>query len=353
MRAQRPSPEAKKVCQMETKFLTSEQTAEAGRILGNGGVGGIPTETVYGLAANALDGDAVAKIFEAKGRPQDNPLIVHIADLSELDNLAAFVPPVVYDLADAFWPGPLTIILEKSELIPNEVSAGLSTVAIRMPSHPVAREIIRAAGVPLAAPSANTSGKPSPTAAAHVMQDMTGKIDAVVDGGECTVGVESTVITLCTRRPRLLRPGGITPDDLSAVLGDLVIDDAVLGELGEDSKPASPGMKYKHYSPNANVVLVEADRDKFIAFVNEKASQSEGVVSLAFDDEADDLNCAVITFGDQNDDAAHAAKLFAALRECDDRGFKTVYVHAPKAEGVGLAVMNRLLRAAEYEVVDL
>ncbi len=338
---------------METKLLTKEQTAEAGKILKNGGLVGVPTETVYGLAANALDGNAVAKIFEAKGRPQDNPLIVHIADLSEIDNLVAFVPPVLYDLADAFWPGPLTIVLEKSDLIPDEVSAGLSTVAIRMPSHPVARKIIRAAGVPLAAPSANTSGKPSPTAAAHVMTDMAGKIDAVVDGGECSVGVESTVITLCTRRPRLLRPGGITPDDLFAVLGDLVIDDAVLGKLGEGEKAASPGMKYKHYSPNAKVVLVEANKNDFIAFVNEMAEKNDGVAALAFDDEADLLNCRVITFGAEDDDAAHAARLFSALRECDDRGFKTVYVHAPKTDGVDLAVMNRLLRAAEYEVVKI
>ena len=338
---------------METKLLTSEQTADAGKILKNGGLVGIPTETVYGLAANALDGSAVAKIFEAKGRPQDNPLIVHISDLSELDDLVAFVPPVVYDLADEFWPGPLTIIMEKSELIPDEVSAGLPTVAIRMPSHPVAREIIRAAGVPLAAPSANTSGKPSPTTAAHVMQDMTGKIDAVVDGGESTVGIESTVITLCTRRPRLLRPGGITPDDLFAVLGDLVIDDAVLGELRSDEKAASPGMKYKHYSPDANVILVDADSDAFVAFVNSKTAADDNIASIAFDNEADNLNCDVITFGEEEDDAAHAAKLFTALRECDDRGFKTVYVHAPKADGVGLAVMNRLLRAAEYEVIKL
>lgn len=338
---------------METKFLTSEQTAEAGRILKSGGLVGIPTETVYGLAANALDGAAVAKIFEAKGRPQDNPLIVHIADLDELDSLTAYVPPVVYDLADAFWPGPLTIILEKSDIIPDEVSAGLSTVAIRMPSHPVAREIIRSAGVPLAAPSANTSGKPSPTTAAHVMHDMNGKIDAVIDGGQSSVGVESTVITLCTRRPRLLRPGGITPDELIEVLGDLVIDDAVLGKLEKDVKPMSPGMKYKHYSPNADVILVDAEAKDFVLFVNEKAAQSEGVAVLAFDDEIDKLNCDVISFGAEDDDDAHAAKLFSALRECDDRGFKTVYVHAPNSDGVGLAVMNRLLRAAEYEVVRL
>lgn len=338
---------------METKLLTSEHISEAGDILKNGGLVGMPTETVYGLAANALDGNAVSKIFKAKGRPQDNPLIVHISSLDELDDLVAYIPPVLYDLADAFWPGPLTVILEKSDIIPDEVSAGLSTVAVRMPSHPLAREIIRAAGVPLAAPSANTSGKPSPTTAEHVMHDMSGKIDAVVDGGPCSVGVESTVITLCTRRPRLLRPGGITPEELIDVLGDLVIDDAVLGELGKDEKPASPGMKYKHYSPSADVILVEADTKAFVSFINEKASNSDRVAALVFDDEAANVNCDLICFGAKDDDAAHAAKLFAALRECDDRGFETVYVHVPDSDGVGLAVMNRLLRAAEYKIIRL
>lgn len=340
---------------MKTKLLTSKQVNEAGDILKNGGLVGIPTETVYGLAANALDGKAVAKIFEAKGRPQDNPLIVHISKLSQLDDLVAFIPPVVYELADAFWPGPLTIIMEKSDIIPDEVSAGLPTVAIRMPSHPLARKIIDASGVPLAAPSANTSGKPSPTTAEHVMHDMDGKIDAVLDGGPCGVGVESTVITLCTRKPRLLRPGKVTPDELEDILGEVEIDDAVLGKLKEGERVASPGMKYKHYSPNADVTVVDAKTDEFRRFVNTVAEKNgaSSVAALTFDGEENGFLCKTISFGEKDDDCAHAHKLFAALRECDDLGFSSVYVHCPSYDGVGLAVMNRLLRAAEFKVIKL
>ena len=344
---------------LQTKLLSSNKAdiEKAGSILKNGGLVGMPTETVYGLAANALDGKAVANIFKAKGRPQDNPLIVHIADLSELDDLVAYVPPVVYDLADAFWPGPLTIIMDKSEIIPVEVSAGLDTVAIRMPSHPVARAIIKAAGVPLAAPSANISGLPSPTLAEHVMRDMDGKIEAVVDGGPCSVGVESTVITLCTRKPRLLRPGGVTPDDLISVLGDIEIDDAVLGKLKEGEKAASPGMKYKHYSPKADVIIVDGEKDEFASYVNsmleDESNKDKSIAALVFDDEDKGINCKTLAFGDRDDDLAHANKLFAALRECDDMGINRVYVHSPKADGVGLAVMNRLLRAAEFQVIKL
>lgn len=340
---------------METKLLTAKEVNEAGKILKNGGLVGIPTETVYGLAANALDGAAVAKIFAAKGRPQDNPLIVHISRLSQLDDLVAFVPPVVYDLADVFWPGPLTIIMEKSGIIPDEVSAGLSTVAIRMPSHPLARKIIDAAGVPLAAPSANTSGKPSPTTADHVMHDMNGKIDAVLDGGPCGVGVESTVITLCTRKPRILRPGRVTPKELEDVLGEVEIDDAVLGKLKDGETAASPGMKYKHYSPNAEVFVVDADTESFRRYVNDAAAKNGAskTAALVFDGEDGGFVCKTLSFGEKDDDCAHAHKLFAALRECDDLGFSSVYVHCPSYDGVGLAVMNRLLRAAEFKVIKL
>lgn len=340
---------------METKLLTSKDIDEAGRILRNGGLVGIPTETVYGLAANALDGRAVSRIFEAKGRPQDNPLIVHISEIGELEPLVAFVPPVVYDLYDVFWPGPLTIIMEKSPIIPDEVSAGLDTVAIRMPSHPLARGIIKSAGVPLAAPSANISGKPSPTEACHVMHDMNGKIEAVLDGGRCDVGVESTVITLCTRTPKLLRPGVITPDDLEAVLGKIDIDDAVLGMLKDGERAASPGMKYKHYSPNADVIVVDADSKLFAEFVTERAYENgkDKTAALIFDDEGEKPNCIIKSFGNKNDDKAHANKLFSLLRECDDEHISTVYVHCPSKSGVGLAVMNRLLRAAEYKVIKL
>jgi len=337
---------------MQTLLLKGNQIDEAGAILRKGGLVAIPTETVYGLAANALDGSTVAKIFEAKGRPQDNPLIVHIADISEIDDLVAYVPPVVYDLADAFWPGPLTIILDKSEAVPDEVTAGLDTVAIRMPSHPVARKIIRAAGVPLAAPSANVSGKPSPTTAAHVIKDMDGKIDAIVDGGPCEVGVESTVITLAARKPRLLRPGRITPEEIEEVIGDeLVIDDAVLGRLKEGEKAASPGMKYKHYSPSADVIIVKGTLENFAKFVNERAG--EGVAALVFDGEEDKIKCKTKNFGEENDDLAHAAKLFDALRACDDEGVSTLYVRCPGDEGVGLAVMNRLLRAADFKIEEV
>lgn len=336
---------------MKTKLLSANEYKEAGTILKEGGLVGIPTETVYGLAASALDGAAVAKIFEAKGRPQDNPLIVHIAELSEIDDLVEYVPPVLYDLADEFWPGPLTIILDKSPAIPDEVSAGLDTVAIRMPSHPVARRIIKAAGVPLAAPSANTSGKPSPTTAAHVMHDMDGKIDAVVDGGPCEVGVESTVITLATRKPQLLRPGRVTPEEIEEVLGDeLIINDAVLGQLKDGEKVSSPGMKYKHYSPSSNVVIVKGTIDKFAEYVSKKAGN---IAALVFTGEENKLSCKTYDFGMEDDDLAHAAKLFDTLRACDDDGIDELYVRCPSADGVGLAVMNRLLRAAEFQIVEL
>ena len=237
---------------MKTLHLNSNDKnaiTTAAEILKNGGLVAIPTETVYGLAANALDGEAVKKIFEAKGRPNDNPLIVHVSSLEEIDPLVESVDPRLYKLAEKYWPGPLTIILRKSPLIPNEVSPNLDTVALRMPSHECARAIIRESGVPLAAPSANASGKPSPTRASHVIEDLDGKIDAVVDGGESDVGVESTVVTLVTDPPTLLRPGGITPDQLVDVLGELNISSAVFEKLKDGEQAQSPGMKYKHYAP--------------------------------------------------------------------------------------------------------
>ncbi|MBE6830382.1 MAG: threonylcarbamoyl-AMP synthase, partial [Ruminococcaceae bacterium] len=228
-----------------------EDILTAAQILRDGGLVGIPTETVYGLAANALDGKVVAGIFAAKGRPMDNPLIVHISDFDQIGRLVREVTPEAEKLAKAYWPGPMTIILPKSDKIPDEVSAGLDTVAIRFPSHPAARALIDAAGIPLAAPSANLSGHPSPTAAEHVLNDLDGKIEAVVDGGPCGVGVESTVVTLACDPPRLLRPGGITLEQLRSVLGTVEMDSAVLHPLKEGVRASSPGMKYKHYSPKA------------------------------------------------------------------------------------------------------
>ncbi len=344
---------------MQTLKLTNskQDIKTAGKLLKDGELVAIPTETVYGLAADALNGEAVANIFKAKGRPMDNPLIVHIADLSQVDDLVAFVPPVLEDLAKAFWPGPLTVIMEKSDLIPDEVSAGLDTVAIRMPSHPVARAIIKAAGTPLAAPSANTSGMPSPTTAAHVLHDMDGKIAAVVDGGPCEVGVESTVLTLCTRVPRILRPGRVTPEDLFDVLGEVEVDDAVLGQLAEGAVAASPGMKYKHYSPKAEVYIVDGSAEGFAKYVNEKvaerAAEEAAVAALVFDGEEDLVNCVTLPFGAEDDSLGQAEHLFDDLRRADELGVSDIYVRCPSAEGVGLAVMNRLLRAAEFRIINV
>lgn len=340
---------------MQTLKLTNskQDIQTAGKLLKDGELVAIPTETVYGLAADALNGEAVANIFKAKGRPMDNPLIVHIADLSQVDDLVAFVPPVLEDLAKAFWPGPLTVILEKSDLIPDEVSAGLDTVAIRMPSHPVARAIIKAAGTPLAAPSANTSGMPSPTTAAHVLHDMDGKIAAVVDGGPCEVGVESTVLTLCTRVPCILRPGRVTPEDLFEVLGDVEVDDAVLGQLAEGAVAASPGMKYKHYSPKAEVYIVDGTAEGFAKYVNERVSEKASVAALVFDGEESLVNCTTLPFGAEDDPLGQAEHLFDDLRKADELGVSDIYVRCPSAEGVGLAVMNRLLRAAEFRIIEV
>lgn len=342
---------------MRTYYLKIDTQADsqnieaAAGILKNGGLVAIPTETVYGLAANALDGKAVAKIFEAKGRPQDNPLIVHIAAFQELDALVTKVPPEAVKLADAFWPGPLTIVLPKSSAVPPEVSAGLDTVAVRMPSHPVALRIIQAAGVPLAAPSANTSGSPSPTSAQHVLSDLDGKIDAVVDGGRCTVGVESTVLSLTGETPRILRPGGITPDQVKAVIGAVDIDPAVFSSLRDDEKPMSPGLKYKHYAPRAKVVLLKGSLAAFADYA--AAYANAGTMAMCFNGEESAIPVPAVAYGDKDNAAEQAEKLFGALREADRTDAGLILVRCPRTEGIGLAVFNRLLRAAAFEVVEL
>lgn len=323
----------------------------AADLLAKGELVAIPTETVYGLAANALNREAVSRIFEAKGRPQDNPLIVHISDISELKPLVEDIPENALKLAEKYWPGPLTMIFRRSALVPEEVSAGLDTVAVRMPSHPVARAIISRAGVPLAAPSANRSGSPSPTTAAHVMEDMMGRIPAVVDGGESSVGVESTVLDLTKDMPRLLRPGGITPEQIRAITDSLIIDKAVTGKLEDGAVAASPGMKYKHYAPKARVILVKGSADAFISFVN--SQKCEGVAAMCFDGEEEGLEVPYVTYGTRSDSAEQAHRVFDALRRLDEIEAKLVYCSCPEPEGIGLAVYNRLLRSAGFEVIDL
>ena len=341
---------------MKTQLFTNtpENIIKTAEILKSGGLAAIPTETVYGLAADALNGEAVAKIFAAKGRPMDNPLIVHVAEFEDIERFALVreIPKAAKKLAKVFWPGPLTIIMKKGGVIPDEVSAGLDTVAIRLPSHPSARAIIKAADTPLAAPSANLSGSPSPTTAQHVMNDMDGKIDAVFDGGACGVGVESTVITLAEDTPRLLRPGKVTLEELREVLGEVELDSAVLNKLKDGQKAASPGMKYKHYAPKANVILLKCTDDEFIDYVNRCGGS--GVAALCCDEDVEKLSVKYISLGKRNDYEAHAQKLFDSLRRIDGYGnIVTVYTRLPSTDGVGLAVYNRLIRAAGFEVIDL
>lgn len=344
---------------MNTLHLTnSEQDiSTAAAILREGGLVAIPTETVYGLAANALDGKAVRRIFEAKGRPMDNPLIVHVADVSDIARLrlVSQFPDKAQRLADAFWPGPLTIIMKKGRAIPDEVSAGLNTVAIRIPSHPDARRLMQISGLALAAPSANTSGKPSPTAARHVADDMDGRIEAILDGGRCTVGVESTVITLADAVPRILRPGIITREEIEAVIGAVDVDKAVLNRLEHDEKASSPGMKYKHYAPRAKVILLRGDAEHFITYVNRAHRRIGGAVALCYAEEQSRIKAPTISLGARDDLKDQARRLFDALREADaiaDESM-TVYAPCPAAHGVGMALYNRLIRAAAFEVVDL
>lgn len=339
---------------MNTLLLQNNENdiEKAGKILSEGGLVGIPTETVYGLAADALNGKAVAEIFKAKGRPMDNPLIVHIHSVEDIEkfSLAKSFPEKAKALAEAFWPGPLTIIVPKGKNIPEEVSAGLDTVAIRLPEHPVARAIIKSANTPLAAPSANISGSPSPTTAQHVMNDMNGKIHAVLDGGHCSVGLESTVITVATDVPRLLRPGGITVEQLEAVIGEIEIDDAVLNKLQDNEKATSPGMKYKHYAPKAKVVLLKGE--SFADFVNKNAD--ENTMALCYDEDIENLTAKVYSLGGKENYEAQAQRLFDALRGIDENpNIKLVYARCPETEGVGMAVYNRLIRAAGFEVKDL
>ncbi|MBQ7596731.1 MAG: threonylcarbamoyl-AMP synthase [Clostridia bacterium] len=324
---------------------------EAAEILKNGGIVAIPTETVYGLAANALDEEAVKKIFTAKGRPQDNPLIVHISSFDEIYPLVKDVPESAKALAEKFWPGPLTIILPKSDIIPDAVCAGLDTVAVRMPSHPIANRIIKAAGVPLAAPSANSSGLPSPTNVNHVIDDMMGKIDAIVDGGECDVGVESTVITLATETPRLLRPGGVTLEELRETLGEVEVDPAVTESLSENAVAASPGMKYKHYAPKAQVFIIKSTLPSFRCYTD--YIKQRGDYAVCFDGEEEKIKIPCISYGSEKNASAQAHRLFAILRRADKIGAKRVFVRCPSLKGVGLAVYNRLIRAAAFRIIEL
>lgn len=330
----------------------TDSVASAAALLQGGQVVAIPTETVYGLAANTQDGVAVGRIFAAKGRPQDNPLIVHIAQMDMLPLVAVDIPPEAYKLGEAFWPGPLTLVLPRAPLVAQEVTCGLSTVAVRMPAHPVAREVIIQSGLPLAAPSANLSGSPSPTTAQHVLADMDGRIPLILDGGPCEVGVESTVLSLAGM-PTVLRPGAITPEDIAAVLGKPVaLANAVYHPPDEGEAPQSPGTKYRHYAPKADVWLLEGDMPAFTRFLHDLPDKT-GVWALCHEGEGESLPVPSLAFGRRGDLPSQAAALFGALRRLDENGAQTVYALAPTKKGMGLAVYDRLLRAAAFKVKKL
>ncbi len=334
------------------KLNRAAEALKAGKIVA------IPTETVYGLGANALDPSAVERIYKAKGRPSDNPLIVHIADREKIFELAEAIPEKARILMDKLWPGPLTLVLKKSRIIPEIITAGLDTVAIRMPEHPVARELIRLADIPVAAPSANASGKPSTTTAQHVLDDLEGRIEMVVDAGSCRVGLESTVLDVTVDPPVLLRPGGITPKQIENYIGHIDIDKTILGKISTDSIPKSPGMKYRHYSPKAHVIIVKGSDIKKqsakileLAERNKEAGKRVGICATDQTLEAYE-GLGAVSMGDRANPETIAARLFSIFREFDARETDVILAESVDEHEVGLAIMNRMVKAAGYDIVE-
>ena len=339
---------------METLLLPAdhENVAQiAANFIKNGELVAIPTETVYGLGANGLDPQAVAKIFAAKGRPQDNPLILHIADPAQMELICRDIPESAWRLAEAFWPGPLTMVLPVKDIVPKCTTAGLPTVAVRCPDCAITREIIRQAGVPVAAPSANISGKPSTTTARHVYNDHNGRIPLIVDGGPCRVGVESTIIDLTENPPRLLRPGGITPEQLTEILGQITVDKAVTAQIDKDAVVKAPGMKYRHYAPQCQVLIVSGSREKAAEYIRKVWQPGDRV--LCFREELALYDgCDPLAYGEEADVSTLSAGLFDALRILDDPKVKKVYARCPVGGGVAYAVQNRLKKAAAFHIID-
>lgn len=348
---------------METKFIdltnikgqqriVEEKIEMAANIIRTGGLLAIPTETVYGLGANALDPEAVCRIFEAKGRPQDNPLIIHVPSAQWLPRFCEDVPPLAYTLARNFWPGPLTMILKRKSIVPDVTTAGLDSVGVRCPAHAVTQAIIRYAGVPIAAPSANTSGRPSCTTAEDVMEDMSGKIEGIVDGGPCTVGVESTIVDLTVMPPRLLRPGGLPLEDLQRVLGEIDVDKAVTAPLEEGEQPKAPGMKYRHYAPKAPVTVFTGNPRRTAQTMVQRMTAGSGVICF---DEFESLFQGHEThlLGPVNDKEVQAQRVFDVLRTFDESSVTEILAQCPDNRGLGLAIGNRLKKAAGFHVVEV
>lgn len=341
---------------VDRKNPQCEGLKRACRLIATGELVAFPTETVYGLGGNALDPEASAKIYAAKGRPSDNPLIVHIADFCDLERIGKNVPPEAKLLSDAFWPGPLTMIVQKNDLVPEATTGGMDTVAVRMPNDPIALELIRGSGCLIAAPSANTSGRPSPTEAAHVAEDLSGRIPMILDGGPVGIGLESTIIDLTEEQPMVLRPGYITPEMLSEVIGRTVIIDPGILAADDTKKPKAPGMKYKHYAPKADMHIVEGDASRVTEKINElTAKKREGGIRVAViaTDETKNLYCAdvVLSIGSRTDEDAIASHLYRILRECDELSVGAIYSESFSTPRIGSAIMNRLLKAAGHQVI--
>ena len=347
-----------KCYKIELDNMDSAKMQEAGDLIAAGELVAFPTETVYGLGGDALHPDAARKIYEAKGRPSDNPLIVHIAEVSDLDRVGKDVPLQAKKLADAFWPGPLTMVVWKKDEVPFATTGGLNTVAVRMPDHPVALELIRKSGKLIAAPSANTSGRPSPTEASHVMADLEGRIAMVLDGGVVGIGIESTIIDLTEPVAMVLRPGYITPEMLSEVLGEEVIIDPGIIAADDTTKPKAPGMKYKHYAPKADMIIVDGNKDAVVEKINaltaEAHTEGKRVAVIATEEtKAEYASEVVLNIGAREDEDSIARHMYKILRECDKLEVDVIFSESFKTPRIGQAIMNRLLKAAAHQVIHL
>ena len=346
------------VINIDPEHMNLEEIQRAGKLLAEGELVAFPTETVYGLGGDALNPEAAGKIYAAKGRPSDNPLIVHIADVSDLRRIVTEVPPQAEKLAEAFWPGPLTMIFWKNDQVPCATTGGMDTVAVRMPNHPVALELIRQSGCLIAAPSANTSGRPSPTEAAHVAEDMDGRIPMILDGGSVDIGIESTIIDLTESVPMVLRPGYITPEMLSEVLGESVILDPGIVAEDDTKKPKAPGMKYKHYAPKADMIIVDGSSEQVIKKINELAAeagkQGKKTAVIATEETKDQYQAdVVLSMGSREDEDSIARHLYHILRECDELSVGSIYSECFSTPRIGQAIMNRLLKAAGHQVIQV
>lgn len=340
------------IINIDPEKINNEKIELCANILKDGGLVAFPTETVYGLGALATDANAAKKIYAAKGRPSDNPLIIHIAEPNDAERYA-YTSPLYYKLAKAFMAGPLTVILPKKDTVPSEVTGGLDTVALRCPAHPIAKALIEKAGAAIAAPSANLSGSPSPTESKHVIDDMNGRIDAIIDGGSAEIGLESTIVKIDGDSLTLLRPGAITRDALLCVCESVSVAHSVTEALKENERPLSPGMKYRHYAPNAPLILLDGGSEDIISFVTEKA-KTERCLMLAYSEEIPLLSAVNVTdIGARDDLQTQAKRLFSALRYANELELDKIYAHLPTQSGLGLALYNRMIRAAAHTVMQL